>query len=642
MGNIITIQDIDTALIDPSPVNQRHFDLNGLKEFAESIKRRLIHEPVVRPIPDGRFEIVAGERRIRAMKILGIPAPCKVVEMTDQEAHRITATENFEREDLAPMEESASVAVLSADGLNQKQIADAIGKSEHWVRTRLLIDSMSEKWKALAQDQESVFHEWKIGHWLSIARMPIEIQESMLTNSFRNGDFHSDISLSGLRQIISNQMMIIKNAKPKIINAIGNRPACQSCAMRTGANLDLFDDIVDLDDDDKCLNKNCFDEKRALHLKAVLGKQEDKHGNKLQKLNSSYSYKTNLLPDDDEALKGSTDYDYYGYLNKCKKSDTGAVPFIILDGNNPGKIGWHIPKKTANPETGKFVKTLDERRQDLRGRRAKKLITKVLASLDEVIKAGRTKENQLSSHITDEQAMAMICSFRVNKWEKAEMSYTSHLDVFKYYNRTLKVFSDNNEENRKHAIQDAVFRSLPYLRGTLQEQLNQNVCYMKPKSAHEVALILGMDPEQMAAEIEKSTPVPKAWAKLNEDGTPKVKEKKEPVTSDDDKAEKAELSNKEMQEHTITAISHLFKRGTRKNLNIVRDETDKQNRNPSYIFTVKSQGALGSVSYKIFQKVKAPKGIFSQIKLGDKWLDTTSLNIKEMYQVVLHPGSVKK
>ena len=157
MGNTITIQDIDTSLIDPSPVNQRNFDLKGLEEFAKSIKKRLIHEPVVRPMAGDRFEIVAGERRIRAMRILGIPAPCKVVEMTDQEAHRITATENFEREDLAPMEESASVAVLSSDGLNQKQIADAIGKSERWVRTRLLIDSMSEKWKILAQDPESPF-----------------------------------------------------------------------------------------------------------------------------------------------------------------------------------------------------------------------------------------------------------------------------------------------------------------------------------------------------------------------------------------------------------------------------------------------------------------------------------------------------
>jgi ParB family chromosome partitioning protein len=125
----------------PSPLQpRRHFDSGKLDELAEAIKSQGIIEPlVVRPIgaEDGapRYELIAGERRLRAAKIAGLErVPIVVREVDDRGALEMSLVENLAREELNPIEEARAFVRLNREfDLSHEQIAERIGKSRPYV-----------------------------------------------------------------------------------------------------------------------------------------------------------------------------------------------------------------------------------------------------------------------------------------------------------------------------------------------------------------------------------------------------------------------------------------------------------------------------------------------------------------------------
>jgi ParB family chromosome partitioning protein len=125
----------------PSPLQpRRHFDSGKLDELAEAIKSQGIIEPlVVRPIgaDDGapRYELIAGERRLRAAKIAGLErVPIVVREVDDRGALEMSLVENLAREELNPIEEARAFVRLNREfDLSHEQIAGRIGKSRPYV-----------------------------------------------------------------------------------------------------------------------------------------------------------------------------------------------------------------------------------------------------------------------------------------------------------------------------------------------------------------------------------------------------------------------------------------------------------------------------------------------------------------------------
>ena len=98
---------IDLKKIDPSPYQiRKHFDEDKLKELAATIRREGLIGPIVVRLNGGRYELIAGERRLRAVRdYMGIKAiPAKVVKASDLQARRISAAENLQREDLSAIE----------------------------------------------------------------------------------------------------------------------------------------------------------------------------------------------------------------------------------------------------------------------------------------------------------------------------------------------------------------------------------------------------------------------------------------------------------------------------------------------------------------------------------------------------------
>ena len=135
----LKIADIERSPYQP----RREFREEELKELAESLKSSgLIQPPAVRRNAQGRYELIAGERRLRAAQLAGWEKiRVTLVEADDQAAAVMTTTENLQREDLNPIEEAVSYRTLQDRfGLTQAEVAEKVGKGRATVAnaTRLL------------------------------------------------------------------------------------------------------------------------------------------------------------------------------------------------------------------------------------------------------------------------------------------------------------------------------------------------------------------------------------------------------------------------------------------------------------------------------------------------------------------------
>lgn len=133
--------DVSVELID-AMLNQPRirFDDDGIRELSASIAESGIIQPlVVRTLPDGRYSLIAGERRLRASKLAGLThVPVVVHEAADADAFLLALVENVQRRDLDPLEEAdAYQRLMSAYGMTQEQVADRVGKSRPAVANAL-------------------------------------------------------------------------------------------------------------------------------------------------------------------------------------------------------------------------------------------------------------------------------------------------------------------------------------------------------------------------------------------------------------------------------------------------------------------------------------------------------------------------
>ncbi len=111
---------------------RKNFNEKALNELAKSIEKNGIIQPLlVRPMSDGSYQLVAGERRWRAAHMAGLhEVPVTIREMTDEEASVFALIENLQREDLNPVEEAEGLkSLIETYGFTQEEAADRVGKS---------------------------------------------------------------------------------------------------------------------------------------------------------------------------------------------------------------------------------------------------------------------------------------------------------------------------------------------------------------------------------------------------------------------------------------------------------------------------------------------------------------------------------
>ncbi len=122
-------------------------DEGSLYELAESIKAQGVMQPIlVRPLGPDRYEIIAGERRVRAAKLAGLDdLPVLVKAVTDEAAAAMSLIENIQREDLNPLEEAQGLKRLTDEfGLTHEQAAQAVGRSRSAASNLLRLLNLAE------------------------------------------------------------------------------------------------------------------------------------------------------------------------------------------------------------------------------------------------------------------------------------------------------------------------------------------------------------------------------------------------------------------------------------------------------------------------------------------------------------------
>src|SRR5215475_4502858 len=126
------VQEVDLELIDSNPYQtRRSVKEESLNELADSIRATGVVQPIIlRPTANGRYHLIAGERRWLASKKAGkLSVPAIVRHVSDEQALEITIIENLQREDLNPMEQARAFERLSREfKLTQEQIAGRTGK----------------------------------------------------------------------------------------------------------------------------------------------------------------------------------------------------------------------------------------------------------------------------------------------------------------------------------------------------------------------------------------------------------------------------------------------------------------------------------------------------------------------------------
>lgn len=130
---------------------RKDFDPESIAELAESIREKGIVQPlVVRRTGDG-YELVFGERRLRAAKRLGLEkVPCVLVDIEDRELLEIALVENLQREDLNPIEEGmAYQALVESFGMSQADVAAKVGKSRSAIANAMRLLKLPERIRQL-------------------------------------------------------------------------------------------------------------------------------------------------------------------------------------------------------------------------------------------------------------------------------------------------------------------------------------------------------------------------------------------------------------------------------------------------------------------------------------------------------------
>ena len=143
------IQLIPHENIKPNPHQPRvRFDYNELEGLACSIRSNGLLQPInVRVLSDGSFELISGERRLRAARMIGMNnIPCVVMNVSDEQSALFAIIENVQRQNLDFFEEAVALEKLMIDhGLSQEQIAKKLGKSPSSLSNKLRLLRLPEE-----------------------------------------------------------------------------------------------------------------------------------------------------------------------------------------------------------------------------------------------------------------------------------------------------------------------------------------------------------------------------------------------------------------------------------------------------------------------------------------------------------------
>jgi ParB family chromosome partitioning protein len=166
-GHPLGVRNIPIDRIEPNPAQPRMIiDPAALRELAASVREHGVLQPVlVRPLDDGRYQLIAGERRWRAARLAQqATVPAMIEEIDDDTALEISIIENLQREDLTPLEEAEMYRRMTAEhGYSVRKLAQKLGKDKGYIENRLrLSDAPPEVRDLVATRKDTLSHAYEL------------------------------------------------------------------------------------------------------------------------------------------------------------------------------------------------------------------------------------------------------------------------------------------------------------------------------------------------------------------------------------------------------------------------------------------------------------------------------------------------
>ena len=190
--------EIPLSEITPNPHQpRRQFNESSLAELAASLKTNGLIQPIVVRQVDGKFQLVAGERRLRAAKLAGLSAiPAIVRDIDAYRQAQMALVENIHREDLNPMDRaSAYRALMDQLGLTQAELAHRLGEDRSSIANFLRLNELAEPVKQLVRDGTL-----SLGHAKVLAGVADVLEQERLSKLVVS----QDLSVRNLERMIQN------------------------------------------------------------------------------------------------------------------------------------------------------------------------------------------------------------------------------------------------------------------------------------------------------------------------------------------------------------------------------------------------------------------------------------------------------
>lgn len=258
LSRVPETQYIPLDLIDYDPENRPYFKEKGLAELAANIKATggVWQDILIQPRPDGRFKMIAGERRHRASVIAGLSdIPSKVCPVTDSQARRLRFAENAFRQDLHPMEEARLISEMLQDYGSPENVAAQIGKAKGYVYSRMRLNDLVEPIQEMF-----LAGKFTIQESLNIAVLSSESQVAFFDEYCQDWKEDETFRLYDLPDILEQYQYRLEYAPFDIADPalVGNTVACTVCPHNSAVALSLFPDE---EPDAVCNNRECYDRK---------------------------------------------------------------------------------------------------------------------------------------------------------------------------------------------------------------------------------------------------------------------------------------------------------------------------------------------------------------------------------------------
>src|SRR6056297_299120 len=194
------IEKIDTDKIEPNPHQPRsEFSKENLQELAESIENFGIIQPLIVSKKDDKYQLIAGERRLRAAKLIDLEqVPAIINNYKEEEVAEISLVENIQRQDLNFLDEAlAYYSIMNKFNLNQTEMAEKVGKSQGTIANKLRILKLPEEILALIRKYNlSERH----------ARALLKVDDNEKQKEFIKEAKEKDLSVRGLNRKIDKYL----------------------------------------------------------------------------------------------------------------------------------------------------------------------------------------------------------------------------------------------------------------------------------------------------------------------------------------------------------------------------------------------------------------------------------------------------